>query len=466
MKKKGSKNGKRLLACLVSLCLLVLILAGLTDLVQRKASDYKYQAFFEEEENIDVLFMGTSHVINGIFPMELWKDYGIASYNFGGHSNAIATSYWVMELAMEYSSPSLVVIDCLSLSSNYKTATGYSSVHVSLDAFPLSLKKAEAVMDLLDDEAMDQAIAEGSVEETEERSPLGLLWDFSVYHSRWSELSKDDFEPAAGVEKGAESRIAVAVPNEIVRVPKSEKLEEDTVAVQYLEKMIADCQERGIDVLLVYLPFPASEGQWKDANRVYEIAEEYGVNYINFLDMNIVDFDTDCYDTASHLNPSGARKVTDYLGEYITEHYDLTDHRAEEAYAGWDEDYESYKDYKVKNMKAQTTLDTYLMLLADKNYDVEVELADQRLFDSSYYSRLFANIGVDTALVTEGVSLLKITAAGQDVAYCSADIDIEGDLRFTVTDRETGEVVDIVDFYLMIDPEAEEPVVQTEGKHG
>jgi hypothetical protein len=62
--------------------------------MERKASDFKYANFFEQDEDFDVLFFGTSHVINGIFPMELWNDYGIVSYNFGGHGNEIATSYW------------------------------------------------------------------------------------------------------------------------------------------------------------------------------------------------------------------------------------------------------------------------------------------------------------------------------------------------------------------------------------
>jgi hypothetical protein len=62
--------------------------------MERKSSDFKYADYFEQDEDFDVLFFGTSHVINGIFPMELWNDYGIVSYNFGGHGNEIATSYW------------------------------------------------------------------------------------------------------------------------------------------------------------------------------------------------------------------------------------------------------------------------------------------------------------------------------------------------------------------------------------
>ena len=68
-----------------------------------------------------VLFFGTSHVNNAVFPMELWKDYGITAYNFGGHANAIATSYWVMKNALDYTHPKLVVFDCLGMTSNTKT---------------------------------------------------------------------------------------------------------------------------------------------------------------------------------------------------------------------------------------------------------------------------------------------------------------------------------------------------------
>ena len=36
----------------------------------------------------------------------------------------------------------------------------------------------------------------------------------------------------------------------------------------------------------------------------------------------VADYATDCFDAHEHLNPSGARKVSDYLGRYVTEHYD------------------------------------------------------------------------------------------------------------------------------------------------
>lgn len=46
--------------------------------------------------------------------------------------------------------------------------------------------------------------------------------------------------------------------------------------------MIEDCQDRGIEVVLTYLPFSAAPVQQMTANYIYDIAEEYNVGYINF----------------------------------------------------------------------------------------------------------------------------------------------------------------------------------------
>lgn len=126
-----------------------------------------------------------------------------------------------------------------------------------------------------------------------------------------------------------------------------------------------------IEVLLVYLPYPAPKDARLEVNSVYAVAEEYGVNYINFVEMdNVVDYTTDCYDSGSHLNPSGARKVTDYLGRYMKEHYNIPDRRNDKNYGRWFDDYETYTDYKINNINNQKVMEQELMLLADKNFSV------------------------------------------------------------------------------------------------
>lgn len=414
------KTIKAILSGAVAVALTVFMLGYLTELTERKASEEKYQDFFEEELDFDVLFMGTSHMINAVYPMELWKDYGITSYNFGGHSNPLAMDYWMLENALDYTQPKLVVIDCQSLGGQVKVQGDYSQAHLSMDAFPFSAKKVKAVFDLLDSKRLTEQ-AEDSEDEGEKRVPLGMLWDFSVYHERWTELTQDDFSPEKTLEKGAETRIGVAVPEKYPAVDAGEKYEGDSVGIDYLGKMINDCRARGIDVLLTYLPFPATEGYQREANRAYEIAEQYDVAYLNFLAMDVVDYDTDCYDARSHMNSSGARKVTDYIGRYIMEHFQLEDHRSDPAYAGWDDDYEEYKRYKINNLSADKVngavydtftidLKSYLTLLYDRHFSSCIFLTENDLWQTGgLYGNLLKNIGVDPQMLfSDGPTLAVV----------------------------------------------------------
>ena len=106
---------RKILSAIISFVIVGLLvvcgLSGLSDITERKESKNKFSDFYEQEENYDVLFIGSSHVLNGVFPMELWKDYGIVSYNLSGHGSRGAVNYWILKNALEYTTPKLVVID-------------------------------------------------------------------------------------------------------------------------------------------------------------------------------------------------------------------------------------------------------------------------------------------------------------------------------------------------------------------
>lgn len=416
---------KRIFCCLLTVCLTVLCLKGMTDLLQRKSSDFKYRPFFEQEEDFDIIFLGTSHVINGIFPMELWNDYGFVSYNFGGHANQLAVSYWVLKNVLDYTKPKLVVIDCLTLGSQTKTGGSFDYVHLSLDTFPFSITKCQAAADLLNDTVMEESAASGNLADAAKRTKMSLLWDYSVYHSRWNEVSAADFREDSSREKGAESRIAVSAPADVKKIAHSQKLEGDTAGTAYLCRILEECKSRGIEVLPVYLPFPASEAEQMEANRVREIAKSYDVSYLNFLDMNLADYQTDCYDPASHLNPSGAKKVTDYLGQYISSHYDILDRRQDKAYQSWHDSYQDYKNYKAENLRNQQALDVYLMLLADKNYNIFLEIRNPAVWKNKYYRRLLENLGIDAAKIEENTDCI-VLKGGSHAGYLSSFLECSG----------------------------------------
>lgn len=417
--------------------ILTILLSKTTEILRMKSSEFKYSPFFEHAQDYDVLFMGTSHVLNAVFPMELWNDYGITSYNFGGHANQLATTYWVLKNSLDYAKPKAVVIDCLMLEGMQKTADNFSYVHQSLDAFPLSTTKIDTVNDLLEDEEVRKLINEGEITDAEKRTKLSLLWDFSVYHTRWDEnLGEDEFVTSSTLEYGAESRVQIASPGQIVINPGT-TFQNETVGMMYLKKMIDECQTNGIDVLLVYLPFPIeNETQWISANTVKKIAEEYNVNYINFQEENIVDFRTDCYDSNSHLNPSGAWKVTGYLGEYLTQNYNIKDHRGEDKYSYWDEDYTTYVNMKNNRLKGIKDLNSYLMLLEDSNYGFVMDIDDVSVLKDSTTLALLENKGVNVSLISDKTKYIIVCGNVSEVVDSDILTDgLYGNIRINVNDE-------------------------------
>lgn len=308
----------RIGSCIVAFLITVIGLSVLTSMMERKASDQKYADFFAEEGEFDVLFLGNSHMLNAVFPMEIWRDYGIVSYNLASETSTIETSYWILKNALDYQTPKVVVIDCHgSMFGDSKTSTaGISFLHSAFDAFPMSIHKYMAIKDLLDDPVMELLIENGEAEDSTERNLLSFLWDFSVYHTRWDSVDRSFFSYENSKEKGALMLKALSSPRNDM-VPYSINLgayEGNNLGAYYLKKMIRELQSLNIEVLLTYIPFPAVESFIKEANTVQNIADEYNTQFVNFLDLNVVNFDTDCADATAHLNASGGKKVSFYLG--------------------------------------------------------------------------------------------------------------------------------------------------------
>lgn len=336
--------GKRILKVFAFCMLLFGVVAGISRLVERKESRQKMQPFLDRAGEYDVLFLGDSIMNTGVFPMEIWEKYGIAGYNIASYGNTLPITYWALQNALDYAKPKLVVLDVQGVSKSYKLSGNSSDVHTAFDCYSISKTKIEALDDLMDD---PNAVDDDGV------AYVDMKWEYlftlGKYHARWSELTDTDFHPVYNREKGAKSVIAVADVGDYDLIDEDMATEESgQTGFVYLRKIIEDCQARGIDVLLVHLPYPANEQQQMDANAVAYIAEDYGLNYIDFVSMDqVADYATDCFDAHEHLNPSGARKVSDYLGRYITEHYDVDDHRGDAAYAAWADDAAAYREKKL-----------------------------------------------------------------------------------------------------------------------
>lgn len=379
-----------LLKIVVFCALLGCAVAGVSRLVERKESREKMQPFLSRAEEYDVLFLGDSIMNTGVFPMEIWEKYGIAGYNVASYGNTLPITYWALQNALDYAAPKLVVLDVQGVSKSYKVSGSSSDVHTAFDCYPITKTKLQTIDDLMDDpNAVDDSGAAYADMKWE------YLFTLGKYHARWSELTDEDFHPVYNQEKGARSVIAVADAQDYDLIDENQATEESgQTGFLYLRRIIEDCQARGIEVLLVHLPYPASEERQMDANAVYGIAESYGVDYIDFVSLDqVTDYATDCYDANEHLNPSGARKVSDYLGRYIAEHYEIADRRGEAAYAAWADDAAAYRAKKLADFQNQSELANALMLLHDDDFACKITVsAGSMLFDDEKLTTLMQNI--------------------------------------------------------------------------
>lgn len=412
---------KIFISCLAVILLIASTLSGLGRLTSRKESEIKYHDFFEQREDFDVLFLGSSHMMNAVFPMELWRDYGIVSYNMGGHASTLCVSYWVLQNALDYTTPQVVVVDAMGISNDYKVHDIFEYMHQTFDVFPMSINKIRAVYDLVEE-------SEPGAGDKQSRQ-MEILWNFSTYHNRWSELTPEDFNVEPSPEKGALMRIALAAPNNVPTLSRDQKYQGNDYGIQYLKRLIEDCQKRGIEVLLTFLPFPADERRVMEANAIYDIAEEYGLRYINFLDESCVNFMTDCFDAGSHLNTSGAHKVSGYLGRVLREEYDVPDQRGNPVYDQWHTDLRAYDDFKLEQLCSQKYGYRYMMMLHDDDYSFILELDRWGKPHSERYRALLQNMGVNPDAVSEDVRYVVADRKTGSVEYISKQALMSGEVN-------------------------------------
>ena len=345
--------------------LLALVLSGVafwSNALRMNDGYYKNTPFLREDRQYDVLFFGTSHVVNSVFPMQLWRDYGITSYNLAIHGGSIASSYWMLETALGYQKPKVAVMDVLLTKSNYMQ-TDLPMAHAAMDPFPLTVTKLRAIWDIYDS-PKDRA---------------ELLFPLDVFHNRWKDLDTEMLKRGFGEtkvspEKGGESRVRVYPLEEPLVVDASDAADGWTEGLRYLEQFILLCQQEGIAPVITYLPYRGAGDaeEQRYSNAAIRLAQSLGAETVDLQHSDLIDDDTDWYDDGGHTNPLGAKKITGALGEYLAAAHDLPDHRDSED---WAADYEAYYAYQADHLQKTEDLWSALALLSVEDFTATVEIA-------------------------------------------------------------------------------------------
>lgn len=341
------------------LCVLALIGGGLrfnSNLMINKASKEQYEQFFKAEQDFDVLFLGSSHVINGVSPIDLFRAYGITSYNLSMHGNYVASGYYLLKESLEILKkkgrqlPKAVVLDI------YGGNEIVFDLHNAWDSFPLSRTKAEMAANLVSKE--DQA---------------AMLVPFFLYHNRWNELKDEDFRLYPSRKYGVQPRYEVCYPaEEIITAPQDMEPAEEEKLI-YINRINQLCKSMGIKLILIHIPYSYHPEWQREANAVCQYAQEQGISCINYMNQDIgLDFDIDFYDQG-HLNAAGMRILTQELGRLLKE-AGMEDHRGQPEEQVWEVENQAFIQYRIRQLGEVSDAKAYLMGIHDPDLITHVQI--------------------------------------------------------------------------------------------
>jgi hypothetical protein len=337
-----------ILKTLAFVCAAGICVVGTMIVLKSKESEYKYADFFDmaKKDQIDVLFIGSSHVINAMNPAVLFGEYGITSYNMGGHGSVMQTTYWELIEALQYCTPKCVVVDTYLMQKDYQyldvmyedssdeeRASSIAQLHLNMDCWPLNRLKIQAINDLILDKEIRKQFYE----------------PFYVYHNRWDSLDSNDYKAVWGDGDrntlfGAEMRYGMELaPGIYPDPPEGEGLGGDTVGERYLRKIIDECQRKDIKVIVTFLTCSASTDDKRAINSAKVMGVEAEVPFVNMQEIGGVNLYTELNDTG-HMNAMGSIKATKCIGEALLEEAEFTDHRGDEKYSYWQDRADEFHD--------------------------------------------------------------------------------------------------------------------------
>ncbi len=296
----------------------------------------------------DVVFAGSSHMNNALYPMQIWEEHGFVTYNNAQSGQILPFSYYACKNVIEQYHPKVIVLDLYML--YHKNATGNDTwAHQSLDTIS-PLNRISASFRVVKPEKLKE-----------------FLVPMTLYHTRWKELKSADFNTSIPLLKGCAqnfNRDATLEGMSYELTPADVKKRPSDIPVEYLDKITKLCKDTGTELVLVTLPYltsPDVDDKTHDMssdeayfNWAADYAAENDLLYVNYFHIREeIGFEwAEHLYNYSHMNYWGGEIITHHLGQYLSEHFDFQDRREDPAYEQWNKDLVQYKEQIQSKIEA------------------------------------------------------------------------------------------------------------------
>ncbi len=276
----------------------------------------KLDSFEEEIPNtIDVIFAGNSEVYRTFSPQQLFKENGISSYCMSESALRLCDALELIKASYDSQTPSVIVLEADTIFSDaYTHKDGYAlPTNLIEDIFPIfhyhTIYKAYVPKFIFDDSV-----------------PL------RTEHALRGFVETNEAVPYTG-------------PEDYMSVGDPVGINEESK--KYLAEIRKFCEEKNVPLVLTAAP-NAKNWTYSKNEALTEYAEKYGLDFVD-LNMHLedmgIDWETDTMDGGNHMSFEGSKKTTAFFGKYLKDNFDLTDHRGDPKYNGWEKDIKEYGLY-------------------------------------------------------------------------------------------------------------------------
>lgn len=307
---------KILVGCIVTISLIVGAVHRLGVLLRPVNTDVAIHAidtFHDMPENsFEVIGYGSSHMWSSMDPMVLYDNYGIGAYNYGCNWQRINTTKLFFEDSLRTQSPKIILIETYLVNSVQQDTVINGEIYYTRAVDEFEGKRSY----------LKQCFG------TDIESWLSYYMPLCAFHDNWTNLDKRSFESNSD-STDFNKYMGYLFNDDVmpVELPKTfvqNDLAEESIAV--LDAIVEICDKNDIEIIFFTTPM---EYAYPYGNAMTKYAREHNCVYINFfeyIDEIGLNPKTDFYD-AGHLNANGAGKISNFLGEYIVNNYNVTDMR-------------------------------------------------------------------------------------------------------------------------------------------
>ncbi|MCR5665220.1 MAG: hypothetical protein K6G01_00190 [Eubacterium sp.] len=304
------------------------------------------KSFYKEPENtLDVVFIGASEVYADYCATTAWDKYGYTSMSLGASGVPGSLYKSMLRETLSKQNPKLVVFEINGFTATNEYYARTQRLHSWIDYIENPDNKEQTIKEAIPKDQRDE-----------------FKESYAVNHNNWKLFHRGVATAYTRVRMSLEKQSYLkgyatkTSMSDDGYCTKEKTLHFTKKSRKYMTELLEYCKSQGVEQVL-FARFP-HQRQIKNPDvfkQMEKLVTSYGYDFVNFEDQreNLKLVSGENYYNPEHLNVLGSAKFTNYLGQYLVDHYDIKGQHSQEVVENWDKCADKAKGF-IKDIKIDT----------------------------------------------------------------------------------------------------------------